>query len=68
MCVAKAPWPVLGGGGKMWAGREERGDLGVKVRTGGEEGGAGDEEKGGRRSGGVERRSCEIRLMGEVEF
>jgi hypothetical protein len=51
----------------MWVGREEMGDLGVKVKTGGDEGSADGEADCGDGSGAVER-SCEIRLIGDVGF
>jgi hypothetical protein len=38
----------------MWIEREEIGDLGVDIKTGGDEGGGGGEENCGRRAGGVE--------------
>ena len=41
----------------MCVGRDEMGDLGVEVMTGGEEAGAGGDDSGGIRAGGVESKS-----------
>ena len=67
-CVAKTPWPVWGGGGKMWVEREEMGELDANVSTGGDDGGSCGEEGDAGRFSGVESRSCEMRSMGEVGF
>ena len=41
----------------MWVLRDEMGDVGVEVSTGGEDGGAGGDESGGTGAGGVKERS-----------